>query len=276
MKNLFKKNTLFYILITCQMLFYSCSQKKVEENKKDDPITKSDAKKSVIERFPNISFEEQVKLFLQENLNIDKNEKYTYEIVKGHLNNDGIQDAVISVNRYEFAKKRALNSKNPAKQFDLGLMGSDNLFYLFNGKEKKFSSSPTVIPSTPMVPLQLSLKKITSADKLDILIEYRIRNSAWIGIYEVSGFIPNLVFNWKKYDGFGSSNPEACLFTFSNINKGFPLKITISKAEITNNKSKEIKDYSTANAQIKSLNEIMYLFSFNKRINKYATKKESI
>jgi len=258
------------------MLFYSCSQKKVEENKKDDPITKSDAKKSVIERFPNISFEEQVKLFLQENLNIDKNEKYTYEIVKGHLNNDGIQDAVISVNRYEFAKKRALNSKNPAKQFDLGLMGSDNLFYLFNGKEKKFSSSPTVIPSTPMVPLQLSLKKITSADKLDILIEYRIRNSAWIGIYEVSGFIPNLVFNWKKYDGFGSSNPEACLFTFSNINKGFPLKITISKAEITNNKSKEIKDYSTANAQIKSLNEIMYLFSFNKRINKYATKKESI
>ena len=52
----------------------------------------------------------------------------------------------------------------------------------------------------------------------------------------------------------------------------FPLKITISKGEITNNYSPKIKDHNIEDAEIKNVNEDLHTFFFNRKMNKYAKK----
>ena len=144
---------------------------------------------------------------------INENEKYSYEIYKEHLNGDSIIDAVITLNRLEYAKQKAEESGNPTKAEKIGFMGPFNAFFLFDGKSNTLSS-PLVVPSSPLLPLKVSFENITSIDFKDILIDFRIRNSSFKEVYFIINKFPKLVFEWTNFDGLGTPNEEAYVFDF--------------------------------------------------------------
>ncbi len=59
-------------------------------------------------------------------LGIQANEQLDYKIYKAQLDADGIEDAIITLNRKDFAMKEAMASPNPAKRAELGFMGNYN------------------------------------------------------------------------------------------------------------------------------------------------------
>lgn len=144
---------------------------------------------------------------------INENEKYSYEIYKEHLNGDSIIDAVITLNRLEYAKLKAEELGNSIKAEKIGFMGPFNAFYLYDGKTNKLSS-PLVVPSSPLQPLKVSFENITSIDFKDILIDFRIRNSSSKEVYFILNKFPRLVFEWTNFDGLGTPDEEAYVFDF--------------------------------------------------------------
>lgn len=257
------------LLFTCIIL--SCNS-ETEQNSTKNQSEIQEEYQSILERHPNASFEEQAKLFIEENQRINKNEKYSFEIIKGKFNNDEYEDAVIAVNRYEYAVEKASKSPNPSRRAEIGFMGYENFFYFFDGATQDFNSKPTLIQSTPVVPLKISSEKITSSTKQDLIVEYRIRNSARINIYNFSKQKSFLTFNWKKFDGFGTDEHISNVFEFEDSKNLNSKNIKIFKGLITNNK--KVKNHDKEDAKIRKENKLLHTFYFDKRINKYVTIKE--
>ena len=105
---------LHFVLIGIFFLF-SCNEKTSIKEKESSLKQKEDLDDNidkVNDAKPITLSEIEIKKYLEKVLKINNKEIYDYEIKKGHLNNDQIEDAIITVNRYEFAKQEAVNSKN--------------------------------------------------------------------------------------------------------------------------------------------------------------------
>ena len=168
---------------------------------------------------------------LKKTLFIDNQEQYTFNLYKEHLNNDTIEDAIITLNRLALAKAKAKGSGKPWKDEEIGFMGPYNAFFYFDGKTNMISP-PIIVYSSPLVDLKVSFDNITSIDYKDILIDYRIRNSSYKDVYFLINNFPELVFEWKIFDGLGTSNEEAYSFSFES-DKGKTIKnILITESTI--------------------------------------------
>ncbi|MFZ9657605.1 MAG: hypothetical protein ACO29Z_02825, partial [Crocinitomicaceae bacterium] len=146
-------------------------------------------------------------------LGIQANEQLDYKIYKAQLDADGIEDAIITLNRKDFAMKEAMASPNPAKRAELGFMGNYNYFFFFDGKLDMLSP-PIAIPSSPLLPLNVTFENISSEDYKDILIDFRIRNASYKDFYTVSNHTPRRIFQFKNFDGLGTGVTEAYHFEF--------------------------------------------------------------
>ncbi|MDB3905403.1 hypothetical protein N9335_02880 [Crocinitomicaceae bacterium] len=144
---------------------------------------------------------------------IGDKEKYSFQIFEEYLNGDTIIDAIITINRLEYAKLKAKQSGNPLKAEEIGYMGPFNAFFLYDGKTNELSS-PLVVPSSPLQQLKVSFENITSIDFKDILIDFRIRNSSFKEVYFILNKFPKLVFEWTNFDGLGTPTEEAYVFGF--------------------------------------------------------------
>ena len=125
------------LLFTCFIL--SCNT-DTEQVSTENQSEIQDEYKSILERYPNESFKQQAKLFIEENQRINKNENYSFEIIKGKFNNDEYEDAVIAVNRYEYAVDKASKSPNPSRRAEIGFMGYENFFYFFDAVLNNFTN----------------------------------------------------------------------------------------------------------------------------------------
>tara|TARA_Y100001978_G_C23684403_1_gene430983 strand:- start:1041 stop:1907 length:867 start_codon:yes stop_codon:yes gene_type:complete len=206
----------------------------------------------------------------QKSLFLSKDEKYTYEIHKSYLNNDTIKDAIITINRLNFAKTRAKESGKPHKAEALGYMGPFNAFFFYNGRTDEISG-PTVIPSSPLLPLEVSFENVTSIDFKSILIDYRIRNSSHKRVYFLMNDRPELVFDWMNFDGLGTSNQEAYGFKFYDSKNGVKnIRITESKISAI----PENSDLFTYEPQLIPTKRIVKEFFYIDTKGKYFTLKE--
>mgnify|MGYP001026039498 FL=1 len=200
---------------------------------------------------------------------INENEKYSYEIYKEHLNGDSIIDAVITINRLAYAKLKAEESGNSIKAEKIGFMGPFNAFFLFDGKSNTLSS-PLVVPSSPLLPLKVSFENITSIDFKDILIDFRIRNSSFKEVYFIINKFPKLVFEWTNFDGLGTPDEEAYVFSFKD-GRNVVKDIIINEGEI-DKLPKEI-DLLTYEPIINKQNKKVKTFFFIESEGKYFTSK---
>lgn len=248
--------TKFVFLILISALFIGCTEDSEEEE-----TTKNNQKIEPVEAI--------AKRFVESKLEILPSEKYKLEIFKSQLDGDNQEDAVVTVNRYNYAVEKASQTKNPGKVAEIGYMGPYNYLFYYDGAIGKMSG-PMEIPSTPISPLKVSFEKVMSDAFSDIVITYRIRNSCFKHIYTIQNQKPRLVFGWKIFDGFGTPDAKAVHFVYETTAVSLPKDIRIMKAKIIS--SNEKQDYNVDEPMLEKLNEEEYRFFYNPKEGKYAIK----
>ena len=110
-----------YILVLLPLLFMSCKEQNNETN--DQPLVEGPALKG------KQSLATYADRMVRAKLGIQANEQVELKIYRAQLDADGIEDAIVTVNRLDFAMKEAMASANPAKRAELGYMGNFNYFF---------------------------------------------------------------------------------------------------------------------------------------------------
>lgn len=250
--------------ITCVLLFlalFSCTNTEEKKDVFDQPI---------IENKNKMQFEERVKREIEAKLNIPATEKYTLKIYKEHLNSDEKEDAIITINRLEFAISES--KKNNSKLAEYGYMGNYNQFFFYDGKLDKISI-PMNIGSSAKSPLKLTFENIQSDIYKDVIIDYRIRNSAFRNYYKLESSSLILVFQWKLYDMIGTDQYEANYLEYQSGTKSLARDIIVYKGKIKNY-NKNIADIYSYEPTIEKGGEELYRFFFDPKTYKYMTPKK--
>lgn len=215
------------------------------------------------------TLEQYAERMIRAKLGIQANETFAMQIHRAQLDADGVEDAIVTVNRKDFAMKEAMASPNPAKRAELGFMGNYNYFFFFDGKLDMLSP-PLAIPSSPLLPLQVSFENISSPDYKDILIDFRIRNASYKDFYTVSNHTPRRIFQFKNFDGLGTTLTEAYHFEYGAGSYGPQRNIFVMEAQLPTLPNGA--DKNTYEPALKNLEKIKYTFFYLAKEGKYATK----
>lgn len=250
----------FMLLFLSCLIFLGCTEEIEEEES-----TKNNQKIEPVEAI--------AKRFVESKLEIIPSEKYKLEIFKSQLDGDNHEDAVVAVNRYNFAVEKAAQSKNPGKVAEIGYMGPYNYLFYYDGATGNMNG-PMEIPSTPISPLKITFEKVMSDAFSDVVVSYRIRNSCYKSIYTIQNQKPRLIFNWNVFDGFGTPEAKAFHFVFETKAVSLPKDIRIMKAKVMS--SNEKQDYNVDEPKLEKLNEEEYRFFYNPKEGKYATKVSNL
>jgi len=265
-----------YFVITLSLVL-SCNLDSETENAK--PNTDIFGNELNDDSKSSISLLDSSEIFIQEVLHkhfkrtlfINDDEQYSYNIFKEHLNGDTIIDAVITLNRLEYAKLKAEESGKPYKAKEIGYMGPFNVFFYYDGISNTLSS-PLIVPSSPLLPLKVSFENITSIDFKDILIDFRIRNSSYKEVYFLVNKFPQLVFEWTNFDGLGSPQEEAYVFSFNNVKERNVKDIIVNEGKISSIPNNV--DLFTYEPVIMKKNKKIKEFFFLESEGKYFTSKK--
>ena len=253
MKKIFK--TLFILSVV-----FGCSENKSDEikltNKKDNE---------------NQSFESIVNRHVQSQLSIPATEKFKIQIYKEHMDGDNKIDAIISVNRLDFAKEEAQKAGRFAIMDEMGLQGSYNYIFYFDGGLNQISP-PINIPSAAKSELNIHFENISTAAFKDVLVDFKIKNSSFRNYYIISNHTPSQVFQWKLYDYLGEKNVEANFIEYSNGSVGLAKDILIYKGKLKNGAN--VKDIYNFLPEIEKDGELSYRFFYLDKEGKYFTKKK--
>lgn len=214
-------------------------------------------------------FSTYLSLTLQGTFQILPNEKYTSSLIETDYDGDGILDKIISVNRLEKANLDLKNDDNPSKMLEMGQMGNYNHVLLFNGRDSLFYS-PLTIPSSPYLPLKIESIRLKNEIKSEIQIDYRIRNASYRSIYSVQRNQAKLIFQWKLFDGLGTTQSEAYVIEVGISGKTSDYKdLNIYKAELESLPNN--KDANTYIPKLTRTGEIFTSFFYLDKENKYFT-----
>jgi hypothetical protein len=232
-----------------------------------DPMDKPDAAQD-----KHMTFEQRAHREYQAQLQIPSTEKYTLKIYKAHLNADNSEDAIITINRLDFAIDKAAKSKNPSKMVEFGYMGNNNYFMHYDGKTDKFSP-PVVVPSSTKTPLRIGFENIQSDVFKTVTVEYHITELAIRSYYFSIGSRLQLVFEWKLFDRAGTADYEANYLETSATGEMSSYKdILIYKGKIKDY-TKDIGDIYSYDPTILKSGELLYRFFYDPRVGKYVTRK---
>ncbi len=171
------------------------------------------------------------KRHVESTLKIGPSEKYQLKIYKANIDGDDKLDAIIAVNRLQFAINEAALTEYPAKRAEVAYMGNFNYIFYFDGG-LDLISPPIAIPSSPLLPLKVSFENVSSSDYLDIIVDFRIRTASYRDYYFVKNHSPTRIFQWKNFDGLGTSDAVAFSFSYEPGKVNAAKNIVIHKAKI--------------------------------------------
>jgi hypothetical protein len=252
-----------FLFISLSLLtFFSCEQGQ-EENRKviDESQLPED----------HGDLNSYAKRHVEAQLRISANEKYEMKIFRGNLDGDDKQDAIITVNRLNFAIEEAAKSENPAKRAEIGYMGNFNFFFYYEGA-KDLISPPIVIASSPLLPLKISFENISSENYKDVLIDFRIRNSSFKDFFTVINHTPRRVFEFRNFDGMGTAKSECYSFNYTIGSYSAFKDIQVMKANLSS--VPKDADLNTFEPIITPTNELMFTFFYVPQEGKYMTKRK--
>jgi len=251
---------LFSFLIVLFAL--SCSEEHEQSNSIID-----DRKDEFV---PNVSFEERAKLHVQNQLQIPGGEKFSIQIYKENLTEDGIEDAIITVNRLEFAMQKAKNKNLLTKSAEMDFLGGYNILFYYDSELDKITP-PLSFASTPYRELKVSFEHISSSAYKDVLIDYPIRNSQFRVFLPIINHAPKSVLQWKVYDGWGTDAVEAYCFEYEKGTYSMMKDILVKKASLKNINRGD--DYNKITPEITCGKETVKRFWFNPKDGKYYGQK---
>jgi hypothetical protein len=201
-------------------------------------------------------------------LKIPANENFKMQVYREEINSDTITDAIITVNRLDYAMEQAIKSGKQAKMAQIGFMGNYNYFLYYDGATGQFSV-PIPVPSTPGRPLDVTFEHILSPVRKDVIIEYRVLNSGYKSYFSVFNERDLLlVFQWKYFENAGDDVPTALLHKIVEQPNSRYKDIYIYNSEI-DNYNKNIGDMYQYTPKITKEKEILYKFTFDPRFTKY-------
>ncbi len=250
------------------LLFITLALPSCQEEKKDVEVF--DEKPQ--EDLSKLPLDEYAKRHVESSLSILATEKYTLEIIKGNLDGDGKEDAIISVNRKQFAMDEAMKSENPAKSAEMAFMGNYNYIFFYDGG-LKLISPPISLPSSALVPLKVNLAKISSESYQDVLIDYRIRNANFKDIFTISNHTPRKIFEWKTFDGLGTDKTEAYTFEYTAGKYGPEKDIILY--ESTLEKLPTNADKNTYEPKVTKISKLAFHFFYIPQEQKYGMLKNN-
>ena len=213
-----------------------------------------------------------IDLHCRKTLFISEEENYEIMVFKEYLNQDSIIDAIITINRLDFAKQKAQESEKPIKAKEIGYMGPFNAFYFYNGATNQISN-PIVVPSSPLVNLKINFENISNNEYKDILVDYRIRNSSTRQVYFLYGMVPSLVFEHTIFDELGTNNEVAYTFNFKTGTQSEIKNILLTQGQVKQIPKKS--DLFTFEPEILNTNETFQEFFFLPNQGKYFSLKRN-
>jgi len=235
----------------------SCTNSKTEKDIQNEPSKE-------------MTLEELVVRHVEADLEIPHDEKFTYEIHKEYLNDDSLIDAIITVNRLDFALEEARLSGNAAKKAEIGFSGRYNYVFYYDGISKKITPSIS-IASSPHAKLKVRFQPIINEFKNDVIIDYVIRNARFRNYYTIINNAPKLIFQWNVYDFLGEEKEVANFITYDKGSYSDAQDILIFDGKITNNKS--IEDIYNFEPKIESNEKLIHRFFYLEKEGKYFTNK---
>lgn len=248
----------------CMVLFFliflsSCSEQvKVETTDSESKVVKEQ------------TVEEMVNRHVESQLSIPSNEKYSLKIYKEYLDGDDKIDAIITVNRMEYALFESRKSGNLNLIKELDYTGPYNYIFYFDGGLNQISPAIT-ITSSPQAELTVSFENILTAAVKDVLVDYKITNSSFRNYYTIQNHTPKQIFQWKLYDFLGEQKMEANFIEYENGTVGLEKDIVIYEGELKNGLN--IKDIYHFEPQITKKDKLLYRFFYLENEGKYFTKK---
>jgi hypothetical protein len=224
------------------------------------------------EDFSKLPLNEYAKRHVESSLSILATEKYQLEIIKGNLDGDGKEDAIITVNRKQFAMDEATSSENPAKAAEMAFMGNYNYIFYYDGG-LKLISPPIAIPSSALVPLKINLSSVSSDAYQDILIDYRIRNANFKDVFTVTNHTPRKIFEWKTFDGLGTDKTEAYTFEYTTGKYGPEKDILLYESTLEKLPAKA--DRNTYEPKVTKTSKLAFHFFYIPQEQKYGMLKNN-
>jgi hypothetical protein len=250
------KKSLFFLLI----LATSCQTETTKEVIKESEETQVEE-----------TLESMVNRHVEVKLGIPSTEKYTLKIYRENLDGDPIEDAIIAVNRENFAMDEAISKGNVAKKAEIGFMGNYNILFYYDGALNQISP-PINMPSSAKAELIVNFQHIQSEFFKDILVDYKIRNSSFRDYFTVNNHTPVRVLQWKLYDKLGSDKPEAYYFGLGEGSKSLAKDILIYDGVLEN--ADYTGDVYTFVPRISKTDKLMHRFFYNPQVGKYFTEKK--
>lgn len=251
-----------FFLGICFTFLYSCTE--TTEVETDEP------QKEEMEDLSDRSIEERAEMEIRSALKASPDEIMSIKIYKENLNEDDIEDALITVNRLDFAMEKAAASDKAAKFAEIAYLGNHNYIFFYDGRLKRISV-PLAIPSSPKAELKIEFKNIVTEAYKDILIDYRLTKSIFRDYYHISNGSLDLVFQWKVFDNFGTPTPEANYYQYGEVPGTFSLSrdIIIYQGKIENYDSKA--DFFKFNPEISKTDKELIRFFYDPKQRKYVT-----
>ncbi len=250
----------FSISIFCLLLITSsCGDETTA-----DPIETAD---NTTEK-SNESLDARAKREIMASLAIPVNEKFTMRIYKEYINADTIEDAIITINRMEYAMDEAIKNDRQAKAAEMGFTGNYNYMFYYDGALDRISN-PIFAPSSPGRELDIEFKQLVAPTRKDVIVGYRIRNSGWKSYFSVfNDHDLMMVFQWKSFDFAGEDHPEALVHAFEENPNQIPMDIAIYTSEI-DSYTKNIGDIYKYLPSITKKKELKFKFFLDPVAKKY-------
>jgi hypothetical protein len=214
------------------------------------------------------SFDARARREIMASLAIPVNEKFSMKIYKEYINADTIEDAIITINRMEYAMDEAIKNKREAKAAEMGFTGNYNYLFYYDGALDRISN-PIFAPSSPGRELDIEFKSIIAPTRKDVIVGYRIRNSGWKSYFSVfNDHDMMMVFQWKSFDYAGEDHPEALIHAYEENPNQVPMDIAIYTSEI-DSYTKNIGNIYTYLPSITKKKELKFKFFLDPVANKY-------
>ena len=220
------------------------------------------------------TFEQRMEREVTAALEIPATERIEMKVYRAFINNDSLKDAIITVNRNEYALNLAIEKKVVAKAEEVGYIGNYNFFFYYDAALDKISI-PIPVPSSPGRPLDVHFESITQSVQKDVIIDYRILNSGYKTYYSVVNDHDLIkVFNWDEFSQLGTPKSKATYHSYELSNDGLTKEIVLYEGKVSSIPKGKDKHYYDVVPQIESTQKRLARFFYNPRSMKYAVNME--
>lgn len=240
------------------LTLFSCKNEEQREQKKKE-------KKSTL------SYRERIARQVEMELDINATEEYDLEIKKEYINPDTLQDALILVNRKQWAHKRAEQADNKEFIAQTGFVGPYNNVFVKLGGTDNLLKAPTVGSSADHK-LDSKFLTLTSQAHKDFYVNYRIRNSMHRNYYSVRQDRLYLTFSCPVFDSIGEPNPRVFAIKHEESSVRIAKDIALYEGKIVGYDPSKIEDaFAYQPRQIVPLKDLYVYFIFDENSMKYKT-----